>query len=966
MKKILALLILLTLVVSVFAACKKDEPTEDPGTITPPATEQGPTLEDAKVVLRDLYSKKGEITSGDFDVVASIMVGDVKFTVTWATDSTDVVIAESTKDNAYLVDIVPTEPDAEIPYVLTATITATDGSTITTTFNYKVPKFQVNTYAEYVAAEADAPLVVEGVVYGIMSKAAGDKENSIFVQDLNGGGYYVYALADDPSETGIEIGYTVRVKGVKAIYNGTLEIKNASVEIRSTEKVTVTPTDLTAAFTAASTASNANLLAHLGEYVVIKGVTVLEAGSNGYYYFELDGVKTYVRISSSSNCTTKAQEDTIIANHAAKFYYTADVAGIASIYQGNFYIMPVDDKAFDNFSAEMQPLPDDVKVNMVKDALTLPAEFATATPYTLPLAGAGANFSDVAIAWALAETTNATLVEGVLTPVLPESGSVNITLTATITKNNASVTKEFTIAIKKLEITSITAAVELAAAQAHNTYTADKYMVEGVIAEIKAGGEAYGNLWIADAEGNRLYVYGVYTSDGVTKYGDMTGDKPKVGDKVVLYGVLGTYNTDQQMKSGWLISWEHVYTKTTVNATCKDDGAHTYTCACGHSYTETIPAGEHNYVDGVCSACGVANHEHTLEATSEVVAPTCLAGGYTVYKCTGCTYTENKDATEKIAHADANGDFKCDTTGCTELILPADGSTLTIAQALAIGALTTTTQKYYVTGKITSVYNTTYGNMYITDGTNTITVYGLYFEGARYDAMTTKPVANDTITVYGILTAYNGVGQFKNAELTAHVPHTECTEFTEATCTKLAECVVCGKKVGDYAEHNMVDGACTNCTYTEGGEEKTPTSVSKTHNDIATIAGVTAGQNTGVIKDKQIALNEDITIVCAKGTATSDPCIYSESIRLYQGGATITVKAAEGCEMTTIVITIANASGDGPIEVTGGTADNASAPTNNKYTITVTPGVTEVTIKCVGTDKNSRLYISNIEVNYNK
>ena len=138
--------------------------------------------------------------------------------------------------------------------------------------------------------------------------------------------------------------------------------------------------------------------------------------------------------------------------------------------------------------------------------------------------------------------------------------------------------------------------------------------------------------------------------------------------------------------------------------------------------------------------------------------------------------------------------------------------------------------------------------------------------------------------------------------------------------------------------------------------------VSKTHTEIATIAGVTAGQSTGIIAGKQIKLDGVITIVAAKGTGGTDPTIYSESIRLYQNGNTLTIKAAAGYELDVVRIKVAdNSQGKGPISVTGGTA---SALTGNVYTITANDGVSEIVIKTMGTDKNTRVYIANIEVEY--
>lgn len=106
---------------------------------------------------------------------------------------------------------------------------------------------------------------------------------------------------------------------------------------------------------------------------------------------------------------------------------------------------------------------------------------------------------------------------------------------------------------------------------------------------------------------------------------------------------------------------------------------------------------------------------------------------------------------------------------------PTPDTTLTIAEAIALGNTKVKDQytegKYYVTGVIKEVYNDQYGNMYITDGTNTLCIYGTYdATGATsYKDMAVKPVAGDTITVYGIIGKYNDP-QMKNGWITSHTP----------------------------------------------------------------------------------------------------------------------------------------------------------------------------------------------------
>lgn len=59
--------------------------------------------------------------------------------------------------------------------------------------------------------------------------------------------------------------------------------------------------------------------------------------------------------------------------------------------------------------------------------------------------------------------------------------------------------------------------------------------------------------------------------------------------------------------AGLVVNQEHVHDyveNVTQKPTCTEDGSVTYTCQCGHSYTEDIKATGHTYVDGVCSGCG--------------------------------------------------------------------------------------------------------------------------------------------------------------------------------------------------------------------------------------------------------------------------------------------------------------------------------------------------------------------------
>ena len=105
------------------------------------------------------------------------------------------------------------------------------------------------------------------------------------------------------------------------------------------------------------------------------------------------------------------------------------------------------------------------------------------------------------------------------------------------------------------------------------------------------------------------------------------------------------------------------------------------------------------------------------------------------------------------------------------ITLPSANSTLTISKANEVASLvgsSYTSSKYKITGKISSIDNTTYGNMYVQDTSgNSLYVYGTYADdgATRYDAIPSmhKPQVGDTITLYGVLGTYNSSPQMKNS-----------------------------------------------------------------------------------------------------------------------------------------------------------------------------------------------------------
>ena len=118
----------------------------------------------------------------------------------------------------------------------------------------------------------------------------------------------------------------------------------------------------------------------------------------------------------------------------------------------------------------------------------------------------------------------------------------------------------------------------------------------------------------------------------------------------------------------------HVYSPTiTRQPTCTQSGVRTYSCSCGVSYTELIPATGHRYFERrteptcssagevcyTCSTCG-DSYTETIPAlghayAEQVSRPTCTEQGYTIYTCSACGHSYQGNYTAPRGHSFMDG-----------------------------------------------------------------------------------------------------------------------------------------------------------------------------------------------------------------------------------------------------------------------------------------------------------------------
>ena len=355
------------------------------------------------------------------------------------------------------------------------------------------------------------------------------------------------------------------------------------------------------------------------------------------------------------------------------------------------------------------------------------------------------------VAWAC-DNAAITIENGTVTLPIKNKEAVKYTLTATITNaEGATITTTTTRTLPKYDNspeipTSVADAIAAGEALEHDTAGEDKLLITGIVTEIKS--TQWGNMYITDLEGNSLYIYGLYDAAG-TRY-DALAEKPQVGDLITVVSYAYNYN-GPQLKNATLKSF--------VAPTALKDVASGEVLVSGiikevtdATYGKLVlrdDFGNTLVVDGISDDLG--NRFDGL-----AVAP--VKNDVIVVRATAATVEG------KVTLSDA------------VLVQHLPVKEITIKEALEIAAGLAnekyTAEKYIITGTVTSIANTQYGNLTITDKAgDSIFVYGVYNDdgSVRFDALEYQPKVGDIVTLVTVVGKYNDKAQAKSANLSACV-----------------------------------------------------------------------------------------------------------------------------------------------------------------------------------------------------
>ncbi len=263
------------------------------------------------------------------------------------------------------------------------------------------------------------------------------------------------------------------------------------------------------------------------------------------------------------------------------------------------------------------------------------------------------------------------------------------------------------------------------------------YRVTGTVKSIV--NTTYGNWYIEDETGE-VYIYGTLDAKGNEKNFSSWG--MEVGDIVTIEGPKSVYNGTVELVNVTVINIQKSLVKVEgydpEDATIPVEGGNVavnLSCKTNNGISVEIPEEAKSWL-GIVSIAGGAEPVVTFHANAN-------AGG-------------DRSATVVFKTTDDKGkEYTAQAT------IYQKGAIVAASVAEFLAAPVGDTQ-YRITGVITSVKNTTYGNVYVRDWSGETYVYGI---GAKGDFEAAGLKAGDIVTLVGKRGEYNGTAQMTGAVL---------------------------------------------------------------------------------------------------------------------------------------------------------------------------------------------------------
>ena len=176
--------------------------------------------------------------------------------------------------------------------------------------------------------------------------------------------------------------------------------------------------------------------------------------------------------------------------------------------------------------------------------------------------------------------------------------------------------------------------------------------------------------------------------------------------------------------------------------------------------------------------------------------------------------------------------------------------------ALSVGS-EGTAERQYVMGIVKNISNANYGEMYITDGTTDLYVYGVYSDNGllHFNEMANKPASGDEVYLYGILKLYNDKPEMGASWLQRFVSHQGEIDYSSYN-----EMSILDARNSEVDSKVTVEGVVAKITYANGMNPNglflvdDTSSIYVYSNEIA--GGVSVGQKIKVAGTKTLYILE--------------------------------------------------------------------------------------------------------------